>query len=47
MDSYLADIESQMITADIGSDLTTVNLNLGKQQVRPLDYLLRQYWPPV
>lgn len=33
VDGYLAEIESQMIVADVGTDLTTVNLNLNKQNV--------------
>lgn len=33
VDSYLADIESQIIVGDVGTDLTTVNLNLNKQNV--------------
>lgn len=33
VDSYLAEIESQIIVADVGTDLTTVNLNLNKQNV--------------
>lgn len=33
VDSYLAEIESQIIVDDVGTDLTTVNLNLNKQNV--------------
>lgn len=40
VDSYLAEIESQIIVADVGTDLTTVNLNLNKQNVSSLGYLL-------
>ena len=39
VDSYLADIESQIIVADVGSDLTTVNLNLNKQNVRTKPFI--------
>lgn len=42
VDSYLADIESQIIVADVGTDLTTVNLNLNKQNQLETDIAVKR-----
>ncbi|XP_067941733.1 spectrin beta chain-like isoform X2 [Watersipora subatra] len=42
VDSYLADIESQIIVSDVGSDLTTVNLNLNKQNQLESDIVIKK-----